>query len=129
MVNKKSEEEGDKKKNRFLKFRPIGDDEEIIRGKAAEADLSVSEYMRQMCRNGKVTVRHTAAVSVFDSGMVYQINKIGVNLHQFLKKYHATGHPPPSNLERVLHKLDLVLDAILDVLSQFKDDPQSRKAG
>lgn len=96
MVNTKTKEAATSSiKPRWMKFRLRDDDEQVIRANAAEAGLSLSDYMRQMCRNKKIVIRQSKEPP---PDLFFQVRKHGINLMQLLKEYRTRGHPPPGDL-------------------------------
>lgn len=89
-----------------------------IRKKAEESGLSVSEFIRHYLHsndnrtarrgNGSDTPSH-----LFSPELVYELHRIGNNLNQLTKKYHATNTPPPTvKLTKLLDDLEPYLNHI-----------------
>lgn len=81
-----------------------------IKQKAAQAGLSLTEYIRKMVLHGKITIRQHKSV---DPEVFFQIRKLGINLNQQTKKLNATG-ALPLELKQLWQKLNAVLDQILE---------------
>lgn len=63
----------------------------LIETAAAQAGLSLCEYVRQQVLAGKVTVRQNRAL---DHGVFDELRRIGVNLNQLTRLAHQTGKIP-----------------------------------
>ena len=80
-------------------------------GKAAQAGLSLSEYVRQMAMNGKIIVRQ----SKVDFTLVDQLRRVGVNLNQQTRRMNLGGTVAPE-LRTLWEKLDKLLDQIIETV-------------
>ncbi len=83
-----------------------------IQGKAEEAGLSLSAYVRRSALECVIVVRD----SVIDKTLIYQLTRIGNNLNQLTKQANIKERLSVSQidlLERVLLKLETVLDGLL----------------
>lgn len=80
-----------------------------IKSKAAEAAISLSEYIRRMVFDGKIIIRQSNA----DFETIQQLRKLGVNLNQQTKKLNSTG-AMPVELKAVWQKLETVLDKMME---------------
>lgn len=62
-----------------------------IRRAALKANMSLSDYARQMLLSGQVVLQqaHTLDAETFD-----QLRRIGINLNQAVHRLHATGEIP-----------------------------------
>jgi len=79
-----------------------------IRLNAEKLDMSVSEYVRSMALNGKITIQQ----SRHDFELVDQLRRIGVNINQQTKKLNGLGKVSPE-LQNLWLKLDQLLNQIL----------------
>lgn len=59
---------------------------------AAQANLSLSEYVRRMLLSGQVTIKQMRRL---DPDGFDQLRRVGINLNQAVYKLHATGRIPP----------------------------------
>ncbi len=89
--------------------RCTADEKQHIKLKAAEAYLSLSEYIRRMVFDGEIIIQQ----SNFDFDTAQQLRKIGVNLNQQTKKLNSTG-VMPVELKHVWQKLDKILDQMME---------------
>ena len=80
-----------------------------IEDRAAQAGLSLSDYMRQMALSGHVIVREPMA----DNRLIYALLGIGRNLNQLTKKVHIFGEYDAALMRSVLRKIDSLLDKLL----------------
>ena len=63
-----------------------------IQKSAAQAGLTVSQYLRESERSTQIVV---SQVRTLDPDLFDQIRRIGVNLNQAVKFLHAKGSPQP----------------------------------
>lgn len=80
-----------------------------IKANAADLGLSVSEYQRRMCLDGRVVVRD-ASVNV---EAVRQLLAIGRNLNQITKSGHIQGSVNEAALRDTLGKINNAVEALL----------------
>ncbi len=99
-------------------FRSTPSERQYFIDQAEKAGISFSEYALSACRDGEITIRESTETSLFDSQMVYEMNKSGVNLMQFLKKYHATGHPPPPKLTVAIDEHRALLEKVANFIEE-----------
>ncbi len=106
-------ETGVKKENRDKVLPPcrVSDNErKLIKLKAAEAGISVSEYQRQALLNGYVVVRD----NVIDISLVNQLSAIGNNLNQLVRKSHIHDDTDTSKMRDILSNIDLIIMGIVN---------------
>ena len=82
----------------------------IIKSKAEKAGLSVSQYMRHMCVHGSVIER----TPLINMELLTQLRRIGVNLNQYVKVFHARSGESPERIEDILNQIEQVLEQVLD---------------
>ena len=92
----------------FLRMHP--DDKRMIKSRAKEVGLTASEYVRVSARSCEIIQKTRTDI---DFRLVYELNKIGVNLNQIARAINARGESVPVNLERVLKRIDGYLDKIV----------------
>lgn len=83
-------------------------EKEQIKAQSVKANLSLSQYIRQMALDGKINIRESDT----DFQTMQQLRKLGVNLNQQTRKLNATG-TLPYELKVLWRKLDLLLDQLL----------------
>ena len=77
---------------------------QISKDKAKEVGITLSEFVRQLLKNGKVIEKND------DKIIIYHLNKIGNNINQIARKI---------NSEKSYRVIDSV---IYNMLSQIKND-------
>ncbi len=80
-----------------------------ISGKAAQAGMTLSDYMRTMALDGEVVVRE----STTDFALYDQLRRIGVNINQITRRMHQSGTEVPKDLAGAWKKLEMILDHIV----------------
>jgi hypothetical protein len=81
-----------------------------IESKAKKANLSFSEYQRQMLIKGKVIVKQ----SKNDTETVKQLLAIGNNLNQLTKGAHVEGFCDQTTLSKILNNIDEIVIKIVN---------------
>lgn len=108
----------EKKKKKYPVLPPIRcseKDKAIIRDNAQKADMSVSQYLREMGLNGEVRIITNDNQPQENFALIYQLQKIGVNLNQLTKIANETGDISPE-LSHVYKKLDGLLDELITIV-------------
>lgn len=90
--------------------RCTGSEHALVHGKAKEAGLSCSEYVRRMATEGKIVVVEART----DFALTYEVKKTGVNLMQALKEFRYEGRRDPENLLQAIDKANRILDVALE---------------
>ena len=80
-------------RRRQVRFRLTDAEYERVRPNAEAAGVSVPVYMRRAALRSRVVVRE--APKSHDVRLVAELNRIGVNLNQLVRGFHATGKVPP----------------------------------
>lgn len=80
----------------------------LIYARSKKAEMSLSEYLRQMALKGEINIRQSAT----DFEAVQQLRKIGINLNQQTKKFHQTGFMP-YELKALWPKLEALLTEMM----------------
>ena len=87
---------------------------------AKKSGLSLSAYVRDLAVSGRAIVANDAPAetprSRVDFELVFQLQKIGVNLNQLTRVAHATGGELPKALKDAGEDLQLILDRILQTV-------------
>ena len=100
-------------------FRPQNIAEETaIMERVKESGLSRSDYLRQMALSGQVQVSKTVSKGVVPFEIVKELNDIGVNLNQAVKKLHTTGSMP-NQLPALLDSIEAAVTKVME--SQLAD--------
>jgi hypothetical protein len=88
------------------------EERQTIRERAAAARMTQSEYLRTMAVSGRVVMREAKA----DTALIFQLQRVGVNLNQIAHTMHAHSGKIPDNFAATLDLLDTVLINALDVV-------------
>lgn len=83
---------------------------ELIRAKAAEAGLSVSEYQRRALLDCVIVVRS----NIVDVHAVRQLSAVGNNLNQLTRKTHIHDEIDVTRLNDILDNLDTIIMGIIN---------------
>ncbi len=86
-----------------------------VHAKAQRANMTVTEYIRQMALHGKVTMKKSQGITA-NFELVQQLKKIGTNVNQIAKNLNIFGSPATADQKRVWLKLEQVLDNLLTTL-------------
>ena len=78
-------------------------------GKAEQAGLSVSEYLRRAALGQTIKA---PAPSGLDFATTHELRRIGVNLNQMAKVMNSGGQVPPASLDEAMQKLDALFERI-----------------
>lgn len=100
--------ETDKRTERLPHVRCTKGEKATIASKAAQAGMSVSDYIRKMAIEGEVVVRESQT----DFALVDQLRRIGVNINQITQRLHQTEKLPP-DLSNVWRRLNNLLDRVI----------------
>jgi hypothetical protein len=100
-----------------VRFRP--QDMRAVEDRAAKAGLSPTEYVRRQALCGRVVSDGTRRA---DPVLVMELNRIGVNLNQLVRKANATGEILSARVEPLCAQIaDFVMKAI-----EADHDPDNR---
>ena len=91
----------------FLRMHP--DDKQVIKSRAKEAGLTASEYVRLSALSCEIIQKTRTDI---DFRLVYELNKIGVNLNQIAKAMNSHGGVP-DELIHLQKRIDDYLDKII----------------
>ena len=80
-----------------------------IEAKAAQAGLSLSDYMRQMALHGRVIEREPLA----DKDFIFELKSQGRNFNQYQKRLNALQLHAPEEVKRIITKIETLLDRFL----------------
>ena len=87
-----------------MTFRMTKTEREQLQAKAANMDISVSDYLRLQALNGNAAVSDVDKL-VLPAEIVLELRRIGVNLNQIAKAANA-GLGIPPHLSRLIKRLD-----------------------
>lgn len=95
-------------------FRPKDAAEETaILERIEESGLSRSEFLRQMALSGHIKVTKTVSKDFVPFEVVKELNDIGVNLNQAMKKLHVTGSMP-AELPALLAEIEIAVTRVIE---------------
>lgn len=75
-----------------------------VKEKAKKAGLSVGEFARRVFRKEKIIVPPSAD----ERELIMEVRRIGSNLNQLVKKYHALGIEPRESLDRCAEDIESI---------------------
>ena len=101
----------DKRTARLPALRMTPQELELTKQAAANLGLPVTTFARDMILNGQVITGE--GEGVIDPTVILELQRIGNNLNQAVKKFHQTGKPP-AQLEAVALRVNRFLDLIID---------------
>lgn len=87
MEEKKQKNYPQRKRKQRITFRCTESEYEKISLRAAEAKLSLQNYMMQMCTQGQIIVRDYKTLTE----LTYELNKIGVNINQIAHRVNQNN--------------------------------------
>jgi len=100
-----------REKDATVNFKISSEDREILYERAKKLGLSVSEYIRRMALNRKITVKT-------DVEMLMQVRKIGVNINQIARKINMDTSR--TNVDTGLRELGNYMEYLRGVLDKIQ---------
>lgn len=119
--NVQTEERGDclnDMKTEILRVRMTPEEKAALNKQASLHHKTMSEYIRSVAKCPPDVTRDEFESSIVR--MIYEINKIGVNINQIAKKYNEHNYVEPS--EELLCKLDEVYGMMKHTIRIMKGD-------
>ena len=119
--NVQTEERGDclnDMKTEILRVRMTPEEKAALNKQASLHHKTMSEYIRSVAKCPPDVTRDEFESSIVR--MIYEINKIGVNINQIAKKYNEYNYVEPS--EELLCKLDEVYGMMKHTIRIMKGD-------
>ena len=101
----------DQTRSHTVRARVTPDERTSIEQQAANAGLSLTEYVRRRVLGHRINPRPARV----DFELVNQLRKIGVNLNQQTRRLHETGQVP-DELRRLWGKFERLTDILFDEL-------------
>jgi Bacterial mobilisation protein (MobC) len=97
----------------IVQTRLTDDELEAIRTRATAQHMTISEYLRHVALEGMATKRKrkTLALLPVDPALMFELNKIGVNLNQIARLYNS-GQPMPEALSEACARFNTLLDRL-----------------
>ena len=105
-------------KTEMLRVRMTPKEKAALHRRACLHRKSMSEYIRSVAKCPPDVTRDEFDASIVR--MIYEINKIGVNINQIAKKYNEHNYVEPS--EELLFKLDEVYGMMKHTIRIMKGD-------
>lgn len=105
-------------KTEMLRVRMTPEEKAALHRQASLHRKSMSEYIRSVAKCPPDVTRDEFDASIVR--MIYEINKIGVNINQIAKKYNEHNYVEPS--EELLCKLDEVYGMMKHTIRIMKGD-------
>lgn len=105
-------------KTEMLRVRMTPEEKAALHKQASLHRKSMSEYIRSVAKCPPDVTRDEFDASIVR--MIYEINKIGVNINQIAKKYNEHNYVEPS--EELLCKLDEVYGMMKHTIRIMKGD-------
>lgn len=100
-------------KTEMLRVRMTQEDKQALYRQAQRNEKTMSEYIRAVAKYPPDITRDEFEASI--GRMIYEINKIGVNINQIAKKYNEHKFVKPSG--DLLKKLDEVYEMMRSTIS------------
>lgn len=110
-----------RKRDKQVKFFVTEKELERINKKSEKAKMNRSEFLRESALKKEIVVNEINDLKEFTK-FIFELNKLGVNLHQILKKINADIDTEEDfkNLVDNQEKLKLILDNIFEISEGVK---------
>jgi hypothetical protein len=97
----------------IVQTRLTDDELEAIRTRATAQHMTISEYLRHVALEGTATKRkrRDPVHALPDHALMFELNKIGVNLNQIARLYNS-GQPMPEALSDACTRFNALLDRL-----------------
>lgn len=107
-----------RKRNRQFTIFLLDEELEILNAKADEAEMSKSEYMRNMILFGAAHKRSLMSEET-ERALVYEVNKIGTNLNQIAARANSSRIVDDRDFDNLYHNY-LELLTVFDKFARGK---------
>ena len=101
-------------------FRVTEDEREIIQNASAEAFMSFSEYIRSKVFTPEEAWRRDKKTKEIMSSLIYEINRIGNNINQFVRAANAKGFASRQDIQNMIEQLRDVEKTTSEILDKLK---------
>lgn len=109
---------GKEPKTEIVKIRMMAKEKEELQKLAGKHHMNMSDYIRRVSARPPNVTRHEFEDSV--TRVIYEINKIGVNINQIAKKYNENRYVKPSaELLRLLEETNELLRSVTSFYHKF----------
>ena len=104
-----------KKKSRteIVPLRVSFEEKSLFKVKAKEAGISVSDFLRRSALEGKIVTKGES--SRLDVSIVRELNFLGNNLNQLVKKAHIHNYYSAEHLHRLLSQIEELILHIVEM--------------
>jgi hypothetical protein len=92
-------------------FRLTEAEAAILDRRAGKSQLSRSEYLRKIALKGGLVVRKTRQEA--DPALLAELNRIGVNLNQLVRRNHILGKPPLRPVETLCREIETLIFTLI----------------
>lgn len=99
----------DRGKRKEIAFKE--DEWELVEEKARELNIDTSKYIKRMALNGYIITYDLEKIN----GLIYEVNKIGININQIVRKANEIDNVPRADIE----KLEGRLNDIYEMLGEY----------
>lgn len=86
---------------------------EIVQEKARELNLDTTKYIKRMALNGYVITYNLDKIN----DLIYEINKIGVNINQIVRKANEIDNIYKEDLSKLEDKLSDIYEVLGDYIT------------
>ena len=104
-------------KTEMLRVRMTPEEKAALHKQASLHRKSMSEYIRSVAKCPPDVTRDEFDASIVR--MIYEINKIGVNINQIAKKVNATGSIYAEDVEEIRQRVDAIYDQIGKLITKI----------
>lgn len=109
---------GKEPKTEIVKIRMTATEKAQLQKLAGKHHMNMSDYIRRVSARPPNVTRHEFEDSV--TRVIYEINKIGVNINQIAKKYNENRYVKPSaELLRLLEETNELLRSVTSFYHKF----------
>lgn len=98
----------DARKSRVISFRVTDSEFARLAHRAATANMRVNDLVRMMALQ-KAEKLKVETFMRYDPMLISELNRIGNNLNQMVKRFHATGRISP-HMEALCNRIDALID-------------------
>lgn len=110
------------KKSRKIDFRLNETEYDIIESRAAQAGMTVSEFVRHQALHGKFTVRYSLCADNNELRQILmELRAIGNNLNQVARYFHLGGIHSGEIRETIYQSIDELM-AMREIISKLAGD-------
>ena len=99
----------DARKSRVISYRVTPAEHARLAHRAASANMRINEIAKELALSKSDTLK-VATFMKYDPLLINELNRIGNNLNQMVKRFHATGRISPV-METLCDRIDQLIDA------------------